>query len=266
MAAATMRRASSPTLLASDQEHASGSSPYSSACPYLVRRLLVCLTLSSAARLHREAPASSAATLVMRRYLGGTGQHMAIRSAPCMRKPCMTSLGRSQIVATPGPEGCGTTELPSRQARPFRASGTDGCTPGEAALAVGVTCETWLTPKPRQNEARSHRSVAFLIETLPRPPHRSACVDIVRTLSERGDVRMRLLCGTCCPLSSPLTVQASGQSFGRRSLRFIALSHLHQNARIPILNLALLSHKALELIGTSIRAEPHYAANQCRCC
>ena len=94
----------------------------------------------------------------------------------------MTSLGRSQIVATPGPEGCGATELPSRQPRPLRASGTAaGCAPGVAALAVCVAREAWLTPKPRQNAARSHRGVGLIIETLALFTNAAPASTFVRT-------------------------------------------------------------------------------------
>jgi hypothetical protein len=130
--------------------------------------------------------------VMRRRYFGGTGQHMAMRSGPCMRKPCMTSLGRSQIVAAPGPEGCGTTELPSRQPRPLRASGTAGCAPSVAALAVCVAREAWLTPKPRQNDARSHRGVGLIIKTLALFTSAAPASTFARTTyaGDRADVRI----------------------------------------------------------------------------
>ena len=104
----------------------------------------------------------------------------------------MTSLGRSQIVAAPGPEACGTTELPSRQPRPLRAAGTAGCAPSVAALAVCVAREAWLTPKPRQNDARSHRGVGLIIKTLALFTNAARASIFVRTTyaGERADVRI----------------------------------------------------------------------------
>ena len=114
---------------------------------------------------------------------------MAMRSGPCIRKPCITSLGRSQIVATTGPEGRGTTELPRRQPRPLKASGTAGCAPGEAAMAVGVARQAWLAAKPKQKEVRSHRSVGFLIETLSLFTNaQPAATTCARTTSAIGSV------------------------------------------------------------------------------
>ena len=51
----------------------------------------------------------------------------------------MTSPGRSQIVATGGPEGRGTTEFPSRQPRPSNTFGTADSEVRGAAIATGAT-------------------------------------------------------------------------------------------------------------------------------
>src|SRR5688572_33382494 len=76
--------------------------------------------------------------VMRRRYLAGIGQHTAMRSGPCMRKPFMTSPRWSQIVATPGPEAFGTTEFPSRQPWSFNSAGTDGAAVTVAANAASA--------------------------------------------------------------------------------------------------------------------------------
>ena len=122
------------------------------------------LTLSSAARL-RRLRRPRPLLIVMRRYLSGTGQHIAMRSAPCMRNPCMTSPDRSQIVATAGTEGRGTTTLPRRQPRPSSACGTAASDLRGAATATGVACIARPAPKPRHNANSSQTGVYLAIST-----------------------------------------------------------------------------------------------------